>query len=348
MLTQCLNKFGVSFKEIHCPVTWTSLLKNCPNAPYKFSWLKLKYQFEYHSSLAIGSDQKFYQLQYQQKFVGLFPIAILEFKNRIELSTFGEHIHSPVWNSQLSIIDQKVVAKIVLRSLVHLAKTSHCASLVFQTELNSFGEYTAFHKALLEYPTVTNLKNFMKLKLTKNFNSVKSKFRKSYLPIIDKSNEIYKTNLLIGCGNSAIWNDIRKFHSVVAGRKTRSLKTWKIQLDMIEANEAFVVTANNKRNELVGAGLFSFFQNEAAYDIGVYDRTPSKNPISHLIQYKAIEKMCESGIQVYFIGEKTHRNKEKLTTKIDKISFFKEGFCSDIFPIFINTLYLDKNDGKTC
>lgn len=134
-------------------------------------------------------------------------------------------------------------------------------------------------------------------------------------------------------------DDFRNLHINVAGRETRSVKSWQCQQLMIERGEAYAYFGYYN-NELVGASLFIANSTTCYYGVGAYVRSLFDKPISHVMVWKGIQHAKQIGCHHFEMGEvffpvevdnsgnpeNAQRNKE-----ID-ISRFKQGFGGDIVP----------------
>jgi FemAB family protein len=128
------------------------------------------------------------------------------------------------------------------------------------------------------------------------------------------------------------WEDFRVLHHKVSGRITRSMDSWDCQWKAIQSGDAFLVHLR-KDGFLVGGGYFATTRDEAAYNVGVYDRDLFPMPMGHVVQYTAINEMKKRGLKWYRIGPKTYQG----TDKEMSISDFKSGFATHVFPQYLIT-----------
>ena len=83
---------------------------------------------------------------------------------------------------------------------------------------------------------------------------------------------------------------------------------------------------------MIGGGLFSVSRDEGSYSVGVYDRSLFDKPVSHLVQWEAIKHMKAVGLKWYYIGQRFYSGDiVQPTAKEMEISYFKEGFSSNVF-----------------
>jgi len=148
-------------------------------------------------------------------------------------------------------------------------------------------------------------KTFIVIDLTK-FN-LKQDVRKSYKSLINKTDGIIFSPSICG---------LQELHLKVAGRKTRSDRTWGIQQEMIDCGEAFVVELYNQ-GTLISAALF--YKNE--YCCYYACAASFKGVNSHAVIWSAVEFCKSEGLKRFELGEKLEETeKEKNITK------FKSGF----------------------
>tara|TARA_Y100000589_G_scaffold291588_1_gene295180 strand:+ start:6116 stop:7132 length:1017 start_codon:yes stop_codon:yes gene_type:complete len=130
---------------------------------------------------------------------------------------------------------------------------------------------------------------------------------------------------------------IQELHLKIAGRKTRSDKTWDLQFSSIKNDSgfAFVSFEEDMRN-LNSAVYFFKSQHHAHYGTGLYTNHTKKNLYGYSIIWKAILYCIERGISTCELDDhvkfKWMSDEEK---KLIDISFFKLGFGGDLTPRII-------------
>lgn len=138
-------------------------------------------------------------------------------------------------------------------------------------------------------------------------DGLKKDVRKSYRSLINKVDGIVFVPTVA---------HLKELHRKVAGRATRSDRTWEIQQEMIENGEAFAVELY-KDGTLISAALF--YKNKYCCYYACAASLPRAN--SHSIIWAAIEYCKEEGLKRFELGEQLDGNeKEK------NISLFKSGF----------------------
>jgi hypothetical protein len=166
----------------------------------------------------------------------------------------------------------------------------------------------------------------MYVDLTLSENELWKSLRKSYKSLINYTlkqiiikNEIDENDFIL-CKN---------FHHIIAGRKTRSDETWKLQYDSIQNGESKIFIAYDSEKNLLGFSLFQIGDYTVSYSVGAYDREKFKNlAISHVLIWKSILHFNESH-KVLYLGDSSYK-KEILDKKLKAINYFKMGFCNKI------------------
>lgn len=111
-----------------------------------------------------------------------------------------------------------------------------------------------------------------------------------------------------------------------------------MQHDAIAADEAFLIVLRDDGGRMIGGGLFSCSQDEGSYAVGAYDRSLYDKPVSHLVQFHAIQELKRRGCRWYRIGTRHFPSDEPTPTEKElAIAAFKQGFASHVFPSFLLT-----------
>jgi len=163
------------------------------------------------------------------------------------------------------------------------------------------------------------------LKLSESI--LKRSLRKSYSSLINWG--VREMEIEIFDSKNITWEVIISFyelHIKVAGRKTRSIETWKEQYKAILSGNAFCITAK-LNSELVSAVLFLCSDKHSYYWSSASRRDLFDKPISHCLIWQALLKAKEMGAVVLEIGtadipffDSCPSDKEK------SIAYFKKGF----------------------
>jgi len=157
-----------------------------------------------------------------------------------------------------------------------------------------------------------------------NRYSIKKGEMRWCVEIVDRNCETLKIDAEIA--------KFEKLHFEVAGRKTRSEDTWRIQNEAIKYTNDFLVMMYSDENELIGASLFQTTSGYGMYSVAAYKREFFNEPIAHLSQWNAILHMKELDIKWYYIGRRYYIcDIENPSEKEVAIGHFKEGFATNLF-----------------
>ncbi len=125
----------------------------------------------------------------------------------------------------------------------------------------------------------------------------------------------------------------QQLHIQVAGKATRSAKTWALQEAMIRQGEAFALYGYLD-DKLVAAGLFPCNAWRCYYGVGAYERALFDKPLSHVMVWEAMREAKRMGCRHFDLGDRFFAQTPKAdgTLPSDKelsISHFKTGFGGD-------------------
>jgi len=157
---------------------------------------------------------------------------------------------------------------------------------------------------------------------------LRARVRKSYKSLINWGEK--NLSLTLRDQNSARVEDMEAFrllHIEVAGLETRTPQTWKIQMKMIQENEAFLVLGYWD-NALVTAAIFIHSPRYCYYGASASKRELFEKPLTHAVIWKAILHAKEIGCRWFEVGEQLFpaQTNSELSPKEQKISAFKKGF----------------------
>ena len=166
--------------------------------------------------------------------------------------------------------------------------------------------------------------------LSQPIDQIRSRFRKSYKSLINKSKSLWNIRVYSDQTVSEVWQEFVRLHAAEAGRSTRSAQTWEIQRRAIIKNEAFLVAVCKEaggQKELIGGGYFLVSKHEGVYATAAYKRNLFDKPIGHIVQLEAVKELKARNCQWYHIGRVAfHGETPKPSEKWLSISQFKSGF----------------------
>lgn len=157
---------------------------------------------------------------------------------------------------------------------------------------------------------------------------LRSQIRKSYKSLINWGAKNLKLRLLDPASvTPAAIEEFRQLHIEVAGRETRTKRSWEIQLEMIQQNEAFAILGDLD-GALVTAALFVHSPKYCLYGVSASKRELFEKPLGHIILWTAIQQAKKIGCKYFESGEQYFPNQgtPPPTGKELNISAFKKGF----------------------
>lgn len=301
---------------------WQYVYENLDYCHCDYRWGNLHYQSEYFNASLEASIL----FVYQKKPVAIWPLMIVKHDERLILNSLGGAIREPLFLSNTPSKIKKQLCTFCLELLKLFATNYQCTYKyrleLMQDSLSKWGEY--IFDTCLQAESV----RVGYVDLTLELDKIKSYFRKSYRPLINSGLKHWKVEI-----QDSLTSDFQRFHQLhiaVAGRQTRSDKSWALQAQMIKNKEAFLVLLKNDSGDLIGGGFFVYNQNHCCYSVGVYRRDYFSYPLGHVVQYKAIEHMIKLGIRWYELGE-LYSAINQPSDKLRSISDFKSGFATDQF-----------------
>ena len=176
----------------------------------------------------------------------------------------------------------------------------------------------------------------------------KSSIRKSYKSLINWGNRELQPKVFDA--ENITWeliDEFRQLHIRESGRETRSEESWRRQLDMVQAGEAFIVLGH-LNGELVSSGFFMNSKTNCYYGMSASRRDLFDKPLFHASMWTAILHAKDLGCKWFEVGEQLYPNhpSEKPPTKKELgISEFKAGFGGQT-RMFLD-LKLDCSGGKS-
>ena len=157
-----------------------------------------------------------------------------------------------------------------------------------------------------------------------------SDIRKSYKSLINWGSKNLQLRVLDA---TTIQKDdmdkFRELHIQVAGKETRSRKTWDLMYDMIIANEAFMIDGFWE-GQYVTASFFIYNKNYCYYGVSASVRELFDKPLLHAPMWKAMEYSKNKGILYFETGLQVFSGFGGVSKKEVDISTFKRGFGGDV------------------
>ena len=268
-------------------------------------------------------------LYYDKNAVGIMPLMAHKNKDgEWILSSNGVEIIEPIFKKTLTDKIRKKIEKKILDLIFDLSKQLKINRCQFSNI--DFFKLSKWYINLLDLAEKTFASHYLLVDLSLSVEKIKSNIRKSFKPLINKGLREWNIEVHEHTTKEQ-FEKFRKLHRLVSGKSTRPIQSWNIQRDSVNSNESFAITVSDKNNLLVGFGLFVYTKYSGSYTVDVYRRDLFNKPLGHAVQMKAIETFKDKGLKWYEIGMK-YLNIDKITPteKELSISFFKEGFATDV------------------
>ena len=307
---------------------WKSILKVSGSNLSTFHLLNtIKYYVSYFSDN--DSINLSMILYYDKQEVGIMPLMVHKNKNKEwVLSSNGEEIVEPIFKKNLADKVRKKIEKKILDLIFDLSKELKINKCQFVNI--EFFKLSKWYTKLLELAAETFTSHHLIVDLSLSIEEIRLRFRNRYKTLVNKGFKEWKIQVHEKVTNEQFEN-FRLLHKSVSGRSTRPIESWSIQKQTVDSKESFIVTVLDKKDLLVGFGLFVYSDHIGSYAVGAYNRELFSKPLGHAVQMKAIEIFKSKGLCWYEIGNK-HLSIDKIppTEKELSISFFKEGFATDV------------------
>jgi len=324
------------------PDGWNKVWLELSYQPVPYAKSTLDYYHAYFRGIGWDIEDVSLVLLNDNSPCGIWPLSLgINSSGKTELINMGAGLASPLFIAGLS---PKTVKKICSNALKFLNELGRIIGLP-KIDVEQWVEPSRsgmgvpeWHQLLMSAGAVPAVRHDLFVDLARTMGEIRSNFRKSYKSLINAGLRNWDVFTVDESNVSkAQWDEFKSLHSTVAGRSTRSDRTWGIHLAMIKDGEAFLTCLRDPADgNLVGGGFFQHTRDEGVYAVAVYDRRLFDKPLGHVVQQIAIERMKERGLKWYRIGERFYaQNNPCPSDKEVSISSFKQGFASHMFCRYV-------------
>lgn len=241
-------------------------------------------------------------------------IALKHGKPIFNLPLFYNHSQNHAFNFEEYLqLPHMITCKGISDLILSLFKKSNVFFInPFKTSLYQFIKYE-------DYQTLN-------INLGDQLSLVSSNFRKSYKSLVKKKTPELEMKLIYKKKCFQEWSEFIDLHKFLAGKMTRSIKSWNLQhKNIYEGNGLFVFF--KKKNKMVSGSFFDLAGDDIKYSVSCTHPDYLEYSCNHKSLYEAIKFGIEHKFSnLYLGGIKTHEKNEKLKN----IFFFKKGFCSSV------------------
>lgn len=228
--------------------------------------------------------------------------------------------------------EQKKIATFILSYIEEQAKIYGCSEIIFKDvfvndNLSLLGNllFNQRYCSRLTFEMSIDYKGF-------DEELYHASIRKSYKSFINWGQKNLRT-IIINKQSLSLENFIafKEFHLKIAGKKTRSNKSWDLQYNMIEKGYGELLLSYYQEN-LVAGSLFTDDGEVSNYCTGVYERDLFDFGLSHYLMYQGICRSRMRGAAQFSFG---YFDTDINDPKWYNIQFFKKGFCEKLTPVVL-------------
>lgn len=314
---------------------WDDLCEKSDDAWFWHTSAWLQYSLAYRPDLS-STDKSFMIFDQDNQPLGICPLflerAQFEGQEIYEFAFGGWPLPPPAFINGLSTKRKEELSKATYQHIDMLAAEHGVSrSLIRISPLtpNSFN-------SLMKYGYLDISLNTQLIDCSAPLETIKKGLRKGHISDLkralkaSKITVVDKTNI-----TEEIFRNYEELHIKASGRRTRPQSTFDMMLAMIRRGNAILVTAQHN-NAYVGHSMVIVYKTRAYYASAATDPDYDSFPLSHAMQWLAIEWLHERGYDLYEIGLQRYGNQihDTPTAKELQIAHFKRGFGGQTVPLF--------------
>ncbi|MDP2709091.1 MAG: hypothetical protein Q8O93_03535 [bacterium] len=313
-------------------------------------FLHTTYNLEYMTNYkpALRSESKSFMVKKDKNIIAVCPL-VLEINEGIkEFSLGGDYGLIPALANFLTPKEQSKTQKLIFDKIDKLAEENNIKRTLLRFPVLSKAALETGkqrYNYLMKFGYLDNSLNTQVLDLSKSLDELRIEVRHGHDYDIDRAARALKAEIFDQYNiTEEVFEAYVNLHRLAAGRVTRPRITFDLMLKFIKKGNGFLVGVK-KDEAFVGFSLFSLFKGNAYYGSSANNREVEKIiPISHFIQWSAIEWMKQKGCKFYETGWQ----KYGLTlsnfpdAKQINISKFQRGFGGFTAPLFRGEKYYDR------
>ena len=317
------NHFNHEFLTSNNKFYWDQFSEDLPFLPVHYDSNFIFYHYEYLISTNVHVENISSIIFFENKPVAVWPIFIV-----CNNGVWRLQVNEPLVSHRISPIQNRKINAIFLSTINVICKKLNCESTLVQGFYGNTSTQSEWSRLLWSQISEVSLRQELLVDLTSPIETIRKQFRKSYLSLIKK----YKKNLTIKLFRKEItqeiWDEFRRLHEREAGRTTRSIQSWNLQLSDVKSNKAFYIRVSNEEDEIIGGSFFLTTRQEVLYGVAAYDRSLTNVPIGHVSIERAILEGIEQGCIYLRLGSWPQNFAEKCSDKEMGILNFKKGFAT--------------------
>ncbi|PIQ69018.1 MAG: hypothetical protein COV91_00830 [Candidatus Taylorbacteria bacterium CG11_big_fil_rev_8_21_14_0_20_46_11] len=337
---EIINLVPEKYKE------WDEFCRQSDDAWFWHTSDGLEYMLNYRPALEPNSLS--FMVRENSRIVAVIPLIVEKYDGLAEFSFGGDYNFIPALANDLPPKQKEKVLKFIFEKIDTLAKENGiCRSKFRFPILNKSFIETGNQKSnfLPKFDYLDASLSTQVIDLNKPITELRREVRHGHDSDIDKAGRVFKSETFNKTNiNPDNFGEYVKMHRKAAGRITRPKATFDIMYKTIKEGESFLVAAK-RDGVFVGFAYFLGYKNNVYYGSGCNDPELENLPVSHFVQWSAIEWMNLMKYRFYEIG--WHRYSINLfdqpTAKEAHISRFVRGFGGVTVPLFRGEKYYDKD-----
>lgn len=319
-------------------VDWDEVASQIAYIPVSYSGVMIDYQMAYWTNPEAGSEAVDLSIiiMHDQRPCGIWPLSLRCSASELQLGSNGGAIEPPLFIRNLSRKTAKQLTTNCQKFLQFLGRSLGLEQIVcLEQFVESKMGLSDWYDSFLSAGATVSVRHELFTNLELDSETIWGTIRRRYRSMINSGMKLWQIELL-DHEDFLVWNEYRELHISVAGRITRNKESWDIQHKAIASGNAFLIYLRDATGRMIGGGLFHYTRDEGVYAVGAYDRNMFDKPISHVVQYRAIEIMKRKGVRWYRIGQRPYLGElPEPTSKELAIADFKQGFASHLMPRYL-------------
>lgn len=311
--------------------TWKETLKKISFVPFCYTVSSINYYTSWMSDKYEEIIDLSCFLRLNNDIIGLWTIQLRRNLNVWQLGSNYSSIINPIFVSGISEKTKKKIMDECINKIKKICQLLCISSIEFHTQSYTDGA-SLWHKKVMNLgASIVSVNHLAYVDLKLSLEELLNKFRKRYKEYVISSKKIWEV-VCVDTYDEKMFEIYCNIHHIVAGKVTRGKETWNAQLNALKEGEGFLIFLFDSSQEIIGAAFFFCSKDECYYHSGAYFRELFHLPVSHILQYSAIEYCKNKKMKYYSLGERFYTGDTfSPTDKELSIANFKEGFSTNLF-----------------
>ena len=327
---------------------WEQFLhRNIDVSPfYSLAWME--YQIVY-SEDRYKDDFSFVAIDASGSIAAICPLYLEQYGDKKRLSYRGEYLESlraPIVANDVSAKSRDKIRQALFDEIDQIARRTGAVKCNLIIDPLCGDSQRERYNYLTRYGYLDASLTTILIDLHKSTSELWKELRSSYKALINKSERIYKIFVMDADSITRPQFDAYcEVHHKAAGRVTRPQRTFDIQYEMLQNNQACLIGV-----EIDGTwASFAYFLNSkysAYYGSGAEDpELVTETPLGPVMQWAAIKHYAEVGLRYMELDNQYFGSQlfECPSPKDMSISFFKRGFGGSLTPLYRGIKYYDRD-----